>query len=126
MAAKHRCVLLVEDDISIRETLKDVCEAEGYIVFMASNGAEALRKLEVIPKPCLILCDLMMPVMNGWDFLDRLSADQDFAVVPVVVMSAVSPEGIRRRVKAIRKPFDIEAIIGTIREACGGCPRIAS
>ncbi|MEO5970088.1 MAG: response regulator [Bdellovibrionia bacterium] len=72
-----RCksILVVEDEESIRENFQLLLELEGYSVFTASNGKESLRILKTIEKPCLILLDLLMPVMNGMEFLEAKSQE---------------------------------------------------
>src|SRR5262245_55470921 len=87
---KTHDVLIVEDDRELREAVGSVLEDEGCSVRSASNGAEAL---EILHKngngyPCIILLDLMMPVMNGWQFLESRKSDAKLDKIPVVVMSA--------------------------------------
>jgi CheY-like chemotaxis protein len=86
-AAAHQ-ILIVEDDRALRESVGRVLEGEGYDVQKASNGAEAMNLLAQGERPCVILLDLMMPVMNGWQFLEERRAHNDVAGIPVVVMSA--------------------------------------
>src|SRR4051812_44659388 len=100
-----RClaVLVVEDDSDIRDAVVTALELEGFQVFEAENGARALEQLQSMPRPSLILADLMMPVMDGWQLVGALSQDDRFATLPVVIVSAnddKSPEGFRR----LKKP----------------------
>jgi CheY-like chemotaxis protein len=81
-------VLVVEDEDVIRETFGLALELEGYKVFTAANGKEALDLLSKIPAPCLILLDLMMPVMNGWEFIEAVQKDASLSTIPVVVVTA--------------------------------------
>src|SRR4051812_12376876 len=67
-----------------------ILEVEGYEVTSAGNGREALDRLGGGPRPDLILLDLMMPVMTGWEFLDQRKQDPRLAAIPVVILSAVS------------------------------------
>ena len=67
-------VLLVEDEEDLRETMRDALELNGYAVVAAGDGQAALAELEHIAHVCIVLLDLFMPVMNGWDFLDQLRA----------------------------------------------------
>src|SRR4051812_37667489 len=85
-----RCqsVLIVEDERDIRDTLEEVLKYEGFSVHSSSNGQEALTLLKTIERPCLILLDMMMPVMNGWEFLQMQRQDEILATIPVVVVSA--------------------------------------
>ena len=117
--APRRPVLVVDDDRSIREGIQSVLESEGHQAFGAANGREALEVLRRIPRPGLILLDLMMPVMNGWELLEALRADADFATIPVVVVSAVSE---RRKIDAsrvLRKPVAVGTLLGVVEELCG-------
>src|SRR5215212_2491309 len=81
-------VMVVEDDFTIRETLRELLEDEGYRVTQASNGAEALACLRTNGTPRLILLDLMMPVMDGVEFRRALQKDPRLSDIPMVVLSA--------------------------------------
>jgi CheY-like chemotaxis protein len=84
-------ILIVEDDDDIRRSLADVLEHRGYPVALAHNGLEALEYLRSAPQPPrLILLDLMMPVMDGWQFCAAQREDPTLATIPVVVLSAVT------------------------------------
>ena len=110
-------VLIVEDDEDIREAVASALEQEGFQVYQAETGARALEMLKQMPHPSLILADLMMPVMSGWDLIKALSEDDRLATLPVVVISAVdqeAPHGYRR----IKKPFDIDELIRIVAELC--------
>src|SRR5579864_3307066 len=103
-------ILVVEDDLDIREGIQEILEDEGYEVFTAGNGQEALDLLRTIPTPGLILLDLMMPVMDGHQFLELFREQAAYALVPVVVVSAgitVEP----RIAGFIKKPFDTAALL---------------
>ena len=85
----RKTVLLVEDDDDERDALAALLEQEDYRVLQAPNGAEALKLLEAEPGQCqLILLDLMMPIMNGWDFRKLQKRKAALANIPVVLMSA--------------------------------------
>jgi CheY-like chemotaxis protein len=121
MGSLAHTVLVVEDDPDIRDTLAELLAAEGYAVTSASNGREALDRLAVIERPCMILLDLMMPVMNGWDFLDVLGHADGLSTIPVTVVSAAGhniPTGVARY---LRKPIDLDRLIATVRSTCGSC-----
>ena len=110
-------VLIVEDDEDIREAVTNALEQEGFQVYQAETGARALEMLKQMPHPSLILADLMMPVMSGWDLIKALSEDDRLATLPVVIISAVdqeAPHGFRR----IKKPFDIDELIRIVAELC--------
>jgi len=108
-------VLIVEDDPAVRETLTEVLEDEGYCVYSAGDGAEALHVLSRIGKPSVILIDLMMPVMNGWELISALKRDERFADVPVAVVSAMADKR-PAEVRFIKKPINLVTLIETVEE----------
>lgn len=120
-----KSVFVIEDDISIRESLSDLLEMTGYSVLQCANGKEGLEALEKArQKPCLILLDLMMPVMNGWEFLDELDKQwSEYASIPLVVLSAAaedSLEGHRDKIlKFIKKPVSMKDLMGIVKGNCG-------
>ena len=83
---QERCnrVLVVDDDADIRDILGRALSLEGYDVGFAENGRDALDALGSQPRPCVVLLDLMMPVMNGIEFLDNVRADAALAETPVI------------------------------------------
>lgn len=111
-------ILVVEDDFDIRDTLAQILEAEGYDVAGAANGAEALDVLANQTPPALILLDLMMPVMNGWQFRAEQLKDPQLASIPVVVISADS--GVGQKAQAIgaadslKKPVPLETLLNVV------------
>ncbi|MDB5778002.1 MAG: hypothetical protein JWP79_185 [Polaromonas sp.] len=116
-------ILLIEDEPDIRETLRELLELVGFKVETAANGREGLDKLESAGRPCLILLDLMMPVMNGWEFLDALqkSPDPDRAAIPVIAVSAaVEMVDLKARYgcRSLKKPVDIDTLLNMVREHC--------
>ena len=113
-------VMVVEDDPDIRDCLQMILEDEGFDVVTAGNGAEAEAVLAGMKDPCVLLLDLMMPVMNGWELLDHLRRDGklDDGGLNVVVVSASPnplPEG---PVACMRKPVHADQLIRTIRQYC--------
>lgn len=110
-------VLLIEDDEEIRAALEDALQSEGYQVIAARNGAEGLRALERSAGVSLVLLDLMMPVMNGYEFIDHVRESEDFRGIPLIVVSANAE---RRRIEGadgvIHKPFDLERLFDSIRK----------
>jgi len=115
-----RNILLIEDDVDIRTILKDALEWEGYQVYTASNGKEGMEILREIPAPGLILLDLMMPVMNGWEFADALEDDRAYAGIPLVTLSAFSdPEKRIRATGSIKKPVDFDVLFALVKKHCG-------
>src|SRR3954466_3369212 len=84
-------VMIVEDDADTREMLERFLELEGFDVRTAANGQLALEALQADGTPCVILLDLMMPVMNGWQFREVQVRDPRFSRIPVVVVTAAGP-----------------------------------
>ncbi len=113
-----RVVLIVEDDPAIREGLQAVLEAEGYTAFGAANGREALALIPKRPRPGLIMLDLMMPEMDGWELLEVLSADPDLASIPTVVVSAVSDLNPLTASRVLRKPVEVGKLLSVVEEFC--------
>jgi CheY-like chemotaxis protein len=112
-------ILLIEDESDIRTILKDALEWEGYRVYTASNGKEGMEILPGMPAPSLILLDLMMPVMNGWEFADALQTDRAYRNVPIVALSAFSDPEKEIRVEGfIKKPVDLDLLLALVREHC--------
>ena len=116
------CVLIVEDDPDIRETLQHLLQSSGYEAPAAANGREALDLLGTIPRPCLVLLDLMMPVMDGWAFLTALDQNDSLADVPIVIVSAYTDKAgtLERAQQVLKKPVDINALMEVVRQHCGG------
>ena len=115
-------ILVVEDDFIIRESIEMILEMEGYTVQAARNGKEALDLLVGSPSlPCLILLDLMMPVMDGIEFRERQRKDPNIAHVPVVVITGradAADMATALSAKVIPKPFTPHAILGAVGEHC--------
>lgn len=112
-------ILLVEDDYAIRETVADVLQGEGFAVTCAANGEEALRRLaDEGLQPCVILLDLMMPVMDGWTFRDEQQRDPRISAIPVVVLSAgAGAEGTLDRLDPaafLPKPFELDRLLDVV------------
>ena len=116
-------VLVVDDDQDIRESLVEALEDEGFSVLVASNGSDALEKLRAAgAPPCVILLDLMMPVMDGWQFRDEQQRDQALARIPVVVLTA---DGNARQKAAkmqvdegIPKPIRLDHLLSVVGRYC--------
>ena len=107
-------ILVVEDDDDIRDSLKELLEEEGYRVDTAANGEQALNRLRG-EAPQLILLDLMMPVMDGWEFQKQLREIPSFSRVPIIVISAskFSREPLNAAA-FIPKPLDAGVLLETI------------
>jgi len=122
-----KTVMVVEDDRDIRESLKDALEAENFSVVTACNGREALDALRSDLRPCLILLDLMMPIMGGVEFIDRLDVDLHLECIPVFVISAIADRSNSARATGyIKKPADLDVILATAHRYCGSNLSVAS
>ena len=117
-------VLVVEDDFDLRDALVPILEYEGHRVVSAANGREALDRLHAMPRPSLILLDLMMPVMSGEEFRAEQLRDPALASIPVVVVSAhPSAEEQAARIGAaavLKKPFDVDELLEQVRRSSRG------
>ena len=113
-----REILVVEDDPDLREAVRLVLETEGYGVRTAGHGIEALDDLRHHPKPCLIVLDLMMPVMNGWEFLNELRNDKTLPDVCVVVTSAAQGGSLPDVTEVLAKPYTIDRLLRIVRRHC--------
>jgi CheY-like chemotaxis protein len=116
-------VLLVEDDASSSEAMRDLLEMSGHTVDCASNGREALDRLHEDPAYCVILLDVMMPVMNGYEFRDEQLKDPLLASIPVIVLSADgrAKEKARRlrSTQFFQKPFSPPDLLRAVESHCG-------
>jgi CheY-like chemotaxis protein len=116
----ERVVLVVEDDESIRNVITDVLEDRGFRVVGAANGAEALDRLAV-GRPDVMVLDLLMPVMHGWDFMETYADQTGGDPIPIVVVS-VNPAlprsfgrfGVQ---SVVAKPFDVDHLLESVEEA---------
>jgi CheY-like chemotaxis protein len=113
-------ILVVEDDEGAREALSDILREEGFDVRLAANGREALEQLEEGMRPCVILLDLVMPVMDGWEFRQRQLRHEGLAPIPVVVLTATAgdgPEAVPAS-DVLRKPVDFDALLERVERHC--------
>jgi CheY-like chemotaxis protein len=106
-------ILVVEDDADAREALIDVLEISGYSAEPAGNGREAIDLLRRSSLPSLIILDLQMPVMNGWEFRAAQKKDPKLAQVPVVVVTAFAGEGIDAN-ETLVKPIDVQRLLSIV------------
>ncbi len=111
-------ILVVEDDADALAALGDLLESHGYAVASACNGAEALEVLGRSPLPNLIVLDLLMPTMDGWEFRRRQKKDPRIAHIPVVVVSASSAAKPIDADSILRKPVDIDRLLETVARHC--------
>lgn len=116
--ASPKDILIVEDETALCDLLADVLDAEGHVARKAAHGLDALHLISQ-RRPDLIFLDMMMPVMDGWQFLTELRANLNWANIPVVLMTAVyDMSNLERKTGAkaiLSKPFDIELIIEAVK-----------
>ncbi len=108
-----KTILVVDDEESIAEVLTAVLEAEGYRVVTASNGSEGLECLGQ-HRPVLALIDVMMPILDGTGMLQAMKRDPEHSKIPVLMMSAAHGNNLPAPVPFMRKPFELDALLGTI------------
>lgn len=120
-ASPRRClVAIIEDDSEFRNMLRELLEEERYRVIAMANGAEALEMLRGDTMPDVILLDVSMPIMDGFDFLRHRNADPRLSTVPVVLVTNAKPHerptvGVS---DVVRKPIDIDEILFAIKRYC--------
>jgi CheY-like chemotaxis protein len=117
-------ILIVEDDSALREALTQVLSDEGYELLSARDGLEAINCLKKGNRPDVILLDLSMPVVNGWEFRMFQKRDPELARIPVILITA---GGYSREEVAwlepsalIPKPIELDVLLAVIRRFCGG------
>ncbi len=105
-------ILVIEDDFSIRETIREALEFEGYVVTTASNGAEGIGRIQREGAPELVLLDMFMPVMDGPKFLKFLREDIELSKIPVIAVSATANAEDAVGVKEfVKKPIDLNRLL---------------
>lgn len=118
-------ILVIEDDLDIRDSLLEILDIEGYSVVPAANGREAIERLSELENnlPNLILLDLMMPVMDGFEFRREQLAHKTWSTIPVVVMSADA--NVKQKLEAtggpvpayLKKPVNLDDVLGTVEQS---------
>ena len=117
-------VLVIDDELNLRKLVKANLTARGYQVAVAADGEEGLR-LTQLERPDLILLDLMLPGMSGWDVLMVLKTTQRFRKIPVIIMTAVVPEGGEYKIRSMRtagylvKPFGVNELMRQVKQVLG-------
>ena len=113
-------VFIIEDDVDTREMLGKFLELEGYHVETASNGQQALQRFSDGISACVIVLDLMMPVMDGWQFRRKQVEDARLAKIPTIVVSAAGRERMAH-ISAdayLAKPIDMDELLSRVSEFC--------
>lgn len=119
-STKHCPILIVEDDADLREMMAQLLTLEGFRTEAVANGRDALDYLRKGDPPDLILLDLMMPVMDGWEFRRRQREDPALATVPVVVLSALDQTRAADLggTAFLKKPLDFDRLLDLVRQHC--------
>jgi CheY-like chemotaxis protein len=117
-------VLIIDDDKAILDGLGELLENEGYRVATATDGRDALQLLRSGLRPCVILLDLMMPGMDGWDFRHEQIKDDDLRDIPVVVITAAgfSEASVKAQfedIEFVPKPPPWQTLLDAVRRRCG-------
>jgi CheY-like chemotaxis protein len=119
---KKGAILIIDDDETIRQMLKLALEMQDYTVYTAANGKDGLLELRKIPTPCIILLDLMMPEMDGWQFVNTLTSEKELSSIRIFVMTAFPEKASTLTVAGvIRKPFDLDQLFEITHEYCNSC-----
>ncbi|TMQ05229.1 MAG: response regulator [Deltaproteobacteria bacterium] len=113
-------VLIVDDDPDLLDVTSFVIEIEGMAVETARDGEEALARLRAGNLPRLVLLDLMMPVMNGWEFLDEVAKDPVLKAIPIVVLTAAEPAEIPGALDVLSKPMDLTVLLRVVERYVRG------
>ena len=116
-------ILVVDDDTDVRGAISELLESDGYRVVAAANGRDALAELRKGVQPCVILLDLMMPVMDGWDFRAAQLRDPDLRGIPVIVITAAgfSADSIKSQLHGVDflpKPLGDTELLAAVERAC--------
>ena len=117
-SACPRGVLIIDDDAAVRESLAEALEDAEYSPIATANGQEALEYLQKGGRPCVILLDLMMPIMDGWQFRAAQLADPTLGPIPVIVLSAVNEIGRVPAGAVLRKPVRLATLLEAVRRFC--------
>ena len=116
---KSKTIFVIEDDPGISFVLSELLESEGFKVQVAENGVVALELLQKHGVPSLILLDMIMPKMNGWEFAKEFTEKYDH-LCPIIAMTAAADAQQRAKdidaVDLIEKPFDFDKLLATIKK----------
>jgi CheY-like chemotaxis protein len=113
-------VFIIEDDVDTRDMLAKFLELEGYHVELAANGRQALDAFQEGASACVIVLDLMMPVMDGWEFRRRQIEDARLKQIPTIVVSAAGRERLKQ-INAdayLSKPVDMDELLERVSKFC--------
>jgi two-component system response regulator CpxR len=123
---RDRPILIVDDDLDIREVLAETLAEEGFDVVTATNGLEAIQVIRSMkPPPSIILLDLMMPIMDGYGFLEQRDKDAQLASIPIAIITAgrgVDRSRLGSGAVIIPKPIDLPTLVGVLHRHLGSGP----
>src|SRR2546423_153494 len=114
-------VLIVEDDVETAKALAEFLSLEGFDSIIVENGQEAMAMLRTGRRPCLILLDIMMPGMDGWELRDAVLSDPGLSTIPIVVVTADTAavgKAATLSLPIIRKPVDAGRLLAEVRRFC--------
>jgi CheY-like chemotaxis protein len=111
-----REVLVVDDDLDARQTLTELLGYRGFSVSSAGNGREALNYLRSSSLPGIIILDLMMPMMDGWEFLEHQSRDFALMQIPVIVLTATPPSQPVKAKVVLQKPIQFDSLVKLLNQ----------
>jgi CheY-like chemotaxis protein len=118
--------MVVDDNADIRDSMRSVLEIEGYNVVVAENGAVALASLAGRQCPCLMLVDLLMPVMDGVELIEHLRRDPALSSIPVVIVSAAATVEPPAGTPILPKPLSVSTLLATVERYCAPTQPTAS
>lgn len=110
-------ILIVDDEADIRDSLQEFFEDEGFAVATAANGEEGLARLRAGPLPCIIILDLLMPVLDGNEMYEQMQADPALAGVPVII-STSDPRRAPSGVQIMKKPVSLMRLLASVSQHC--------
>jgi two-component system chemotaxis response regulator CheY len=122
MVHVHPTILLIDDQVDVRDGMEELLRLEGYTVETAGNGREALTKLYNGLRPCVILMDLMMPVMTGYEFRQEQLRHPEFSGIPIIVYSGITD--VRANAHQLEaaayagKPIEPDRLMALVRQHC--------
>ena len=113
--APNGSILVVDDNADALRAMSELLQFEGFSVLTAQNGLEALNKMRTADRIFLVLLDLWMPVMDGWEVLRRKARDAGIAEIPVVVVSAIAPASLDGVEATLKKPISPQSLVELVR-----------
>jgi two-component system, chemotaxis family, chemotaxis protein CheY len=115
-----RKLLIVDDEREIRESLEEFFQDEGFAVATAANGAEALARLKEAEMPCVVLLDLLMPILGGNEVYQAMQKEPRLTGIPVIVMTS-DPSRAPSGLLIMKKPMNLARLLSTVRQHCPDC-----